>query len=66
MLYKVLINPDLYDKCPKEVLAAMVVSFLVNHQGNESWSVSEEIAKEWKILYDQGLVTQKPKKYNKY
>lgn len=60
MLYQQAIDFPVYNKCPKSVFAAIVVSFLINNQGIEHDQLSKAIIDEWKILYDQGLVNEKP------
>jgi hypothetical protein len=51
---------DLYDKTPKAVLAAVVVSLLSNG-GDEFEPVPERFLAEWGTLYANRIVPQKPK-----
>jgi hypothetical protein len=54
------VKPALYERCPKEVFAAMCVSFLINQQSVPREKIDSSLLEEWKILYGQGLVTQRP------
>lgn len=56
--YKQLIKN--YDKIPKAILAAIVVSNLLNHVGTNQEEVTQAIADEWLTLYVNGIVPQKP------
>jgi hypothetical protein len=50
---------DLLDKTPKAVIAAVVVSILSN--GGEAFEqVAPRFLAEWRTLYDNGIVQQKP------
>lgn len=52
---------DLLNAIPKTVWAAMVVSFIVNHETTEEpQAIKERIMHEWELLSNQGLVLQKP------
>ena len=51
----------LFDAMPKTVIAAVAVSFASN--GGDYLSLAErQIAYEWYILWESGIVTQKPNK----
>jgi len=59
--YSVLAGSGLLKGIPKEVWASIAVSFIVNGQGDEeSTRVRARILHEWELLYEQGLVIQKP------
>lgn len=58
--YQRLISRKVYETTPKAVFAALVVSYLLNHQGIEADAIDEEIRQEWKHLNDQNIVPQKP------
>ncbi len=49
-----------YETIPKSVLAAIAVSFAGLGAGKLE-NVSELILKEWEVLYQNGIVPQKPK-----
>ena len=51
----------LYDKIPKEVLAAVAVSVLT-HGGDLLGEVDPEklVKDEWRCLFQNGIVTQEP------
>lgn len=51
----------LLEKMPKNVLAAIAVSYASNG-GDNLDKAAGRIAKEWQILYDNGIVPQKPNK----
>ena len=55
-----LMIPDIYGRTPKAVFAAMVVSEYFNRLNIEPDKLSEAILAEWKILYENGIVPQKP------
>lgn len=58
--YQKLLSAEFYEKCPKSVLAAIAVSFIINHQGSDNDNVEEIILHEWKVLNQNGIVPQKP------
>ena len=49
----------LFADCPKAVFAAIAVSALTTG-GERLDEAKEEILREWTILYDNGIVQQKP------
>jgi hypothetical protein len=55
---------DYYSKAPKAVIAAVVVSFLINHFQTEQGTgeVAHAFLKEWETLYQNGIVPQRPPK----
>lgn len=59
--YTDMISPDFFDKCPKAVLAAIAVSYFYNAGSDES-GITEALRVEWQLLYNQGIVPQKPPK----
>lgn len=53
------IAPEIYEAMPKSVFAAIAVSY-GTHGGDEMSLVNHSLMLEWKILYDGGIVPQKP------
>jgi hypothetical protein len=51
---------QLYTKTPKAVFAAVVWSWGGGGVGNPPELTRENFLKEWKILFDSGIVKQKP------
>jgi hypothetical protein len=49
-----------YDKIPKAIFAGIVVSFLLNYQGIEFENIDKAIIDEWRTLYENGIIPQKP------
>jgi hypothetical protein len=60
--YADLINNDLYDKLPKTVLAAIAVSFIIRLEGNIIDDIDGYLLDEWKTLYQNKIVLQRPVK----
>lgn len=58
--YQAILTPEFYEKTPKSVLAAILVSLMLNYVDGDEKKVQFEILKEWKTLYDNGIVPQKP------
>lgn len=58
--YQRLISGEMYEKTPKAVFAAIAVSFMLNHQGILPENMDAELKNEWKLLYDQDIIPQKP------
>lgn len=58
--YQKILTQEFYEKCPKAVLAAIAVSFVLNHQGSDQDVVEETILNEWHILHKNGTLPQKP------
>lgn len=51
----------LFSKCPKTVFAALAVSF--GTQGGDFLSeATDRLLEEWQILFENGIVKQKPPK----
>jgi hypothetical protein len=50
---------DILDKAPKTVLAAIAVSALTTG-GDEIQYARIRVLNEWQVLYDNGIVSQKP------
>lgn len=59
--YSEQLGQDLYDVIPKSVLAAIAVSALTCG-GDHLEEARERVAKEWMILFQNGIVRQKPPK----
>lgn len=57
--YAAALAAGLYESCPKAVLAAVVVS-LVTSGGSYLENASKELLREWWILFENGIVLQKP------
>ena len=62
--YQKCISRELYEKTPKAVFAALVVSLMANHQGIEFADIDGQILYEWDTLLQNGIVPQKPPKLN--
>lgn len=61
--YSRLINPKVYDRMPKTVLAAIVVSLLILKDGENSLeNLTPAILDEWHHLHESEIVKQKPPK----
>lgn len=58
--YQKILTPEFYEKCPKAVLAAIAVSFVINHQDSRADMAEEIIMHEWDILHKNGTIPQKP------
>ena len=50
---------DIFEKCPKTVLAAIAVSALTLG-GDEIQHARKRILNEWKCLFNSNIITQKP------
>jgi hypothetical protein len=59
--YRLLISQQVYEKTPKAVFAALVVSYLLNHQNIKAKDIDKNIREEWANLNAQGIVPQKPR-----
>jgi hypothetical protein len=58
--YQEELTATFYAQCPKAVFAAMAVSY-ASRQVNEDFAhVEAELLNEWQVLYDNGIVPQKP------
>ncbi len=53
-----------FEKTPKTVLAALLVSEYLNRLNVPPRDLDEALLGEWKILYQQGIVLQQPPKLN--
>lgn len=49
-----------FHKMPKAVIAAIAVSLALRIDGDNFDLVKGSISKEWKMLYANGIVSQKP------
>lgn len=58
--YQKLLTREFYDKCPKAVLAAIAVSYVLNHLGTKPEEAEEVILNEWHLLHNNGIIPQKP------
>ena len=59
--YQDLISGGLYEKFPKAVLAAIVVSLLTcGGDYINTTDIDAELLREWQALFDNGIVPQKP------
>lgn len=52
-------GPDVFERAPKTVWAALAVSFASNG-GDYIDEVRDRIVREWWILHENGIVPQKP------
>lgn len=58
--YQKVLSAEFYRRCPKSVLAAIAVSYAAR-QFDEDFTMAENaIIDEWKALYTNGIVPQKP------
>lgn len=57
--YSGVIDDELYEKIPKAVLAAIAVSYL-SGGGDHLDKAQDELLEEWRVLYEGGIVPQKP------
>lgn len=60
--YQRILSVEFLEKCPKSVLAAIAVSFVINHQSISEEKAEDVILNEWNILHKNGIVPQKPYK----
>lgn len=60
--YQKLISRELFEKTPKSVFAALAVSMFLNDRNYGFEQVDEAIISEWKVLYEQMILPQKPAK----
>lgn len=59
--YQQAIAPKLYERTPKAVFAALAASFAAHYIHNGDLSkIDEALLEEWRILYEQGIVPQRP------
>lgn len=49
-----------FDKFPKSVLAAIAVSHSMQINGEDFDKIETNMVKEWEVLYNGGIVPQKP------
>lgn len=59
--YSQSVNEALYSSVPRAVFAALAVSFGTNG-GDHLDQTNKILSDEWQILFDQGIVAQKPNK----
>lgn len=53
--------PGVYDETPKSVWAALAVSLCLQLNEEDWRSLPDDIRAEWKALYDNGIVPQRPR-----
>lgn len=58
--YTDLLPAGMLGKIPKAVFAAIVVSEYLNRLNIPPEDLAEAIQAEWKVLYDNGIVPQRP------
>lgn len=58
--YSEMITDGLYDKTPKAVFAAIVVSEYINRLNLEPAELNQAILVEWQTLYQNGIIPQRP------
>ncbi len=58
--YADLIDSSLYRDMPKTVLAAIAVSFIIRLEGQVIEDIDGYLHDEWKALYQNGIVPQRP------
>jgi len=58
--YTEAISPEVYEKTPKAVFAAIAVSFALLMEDGDFNKVDQAIINEWKTLNGNGIVPQKP------
>jgi hypothetical protein len=59
-LYAGQIDPSVYASIPKAVFAAIAVSALTCG-GDHLETAQERVLEEWRILHENGIVSQKPR-----
>jgi len=57
--YQKLISPEVYDKTPKAVFAALCVSLFTNWANKAFEDIDAAIKEEWETLNANGIVPQK-------
>lgn len=55
--YQRSISRELFERTPKAVFAALAISYYLN---NGVQDIDAALLEEWKILYKQGIIPQKP------
>jgi hypothetical protein len=60
--YSLMIAGKLFEKTPKTVLAALLVSEYVNRLNLDTAEIDNAILAEWQVLYDNGIIPQLPPK----
>ncbi len=58
--YQDMINPLLFERTPKAVLAALLVSEYVNRLGLSGSKIDAAVLNEWTVLYENSIVPQHP------
>ena len=59
--YAIFLSKHSYDETPKAVYAAIALSFAVRLSENEDFDKAVDLLnEEWRILYDNGIISQKP------
>ena len=58
--YAEAISPELYEKTPKAVFAALAVSLALQVNGENFEILDAGFLREWDTLYKNGIVPQKP------
>ena len=58
--YQKMISDGLFEKTPKAVLAALLVSEYVNRLDLKGVDIDNNIINEWQTLYQNGIVPQRP------
>ena len=61
--YNNLINRELFRKCPKTVIGAILTSYLLLNGVSEK-DISKEILNEWETLHQNCTIPQKAPKIN--
>lgn len=62
--YQEVLSDEFYNKTPKQVLAAICVSYALRQYEDDFSKVEQELLNEWKILHINGIVIQKPYNQN--
>lgn len=58
--YQNLAGPEVFEKTPKSVWAAMAVSFAIRLAEDDPTKVRAILGQEWEALHANGIVPQKP------
>jgi hypothetical protein len=58
--YAEAISPELYEKTPKAVFAAIAASFALLLNDEDFDGLDEKLLNEWRTLNQNGIVPQKP------
>ena len=58
--YQEVLSQGFFEDCPKAVFAALAVSYASRQYEEDFTKVEAELKNEWRLLYQNGIVPQKP------